>query len=117
MIISVDFDGVIHRYDSGWQGIDTIPDPPVEGSFDFLQELNEHAQVAIYSSRSASDKGRNAMREWMIKHGLSKDFVYEELSFPEDKPPAQVSIDDRAVRFEGTFPSIDDLLEFEPWHT
>ena len=35
-ILCVDFDGVIHSYTSGWEGIDMIPDPPVEGAIKWL---------------------------------------------------------------------------------
>ena len=36
--------------------------------------------------------------------------------FPRDKPAATVYIDDRGLRFEGTFPNLDDLLEMKPWN-
>ena len=37
-IICVDFDGVIHSYTSGWKGIDVIPDDPVPGAIEWLEE-------------------------------------------------------------------------------
>ena len=34
-----DFDGVVHGYTSGWQGEDTIPDPPVPGIKEAIEEI------------------------------------------------------------------------------
>ena len=50
-ILSLDFDGVIHSYTSGWQGPRTIPDAPVPGALRFLIEAQRRFQVAIFSSR------------------------------------------------------------------
>lgn len=36
--IALDFDGVIHSYESGWTG-DTPIDPSVEGIKEFMQQL------------------------------------------------------------------------------
>jgi len=35
-LVCLDFDGVIHSYTSGWQGIESADDPPVPGAFDFI---------------------------------------------------------------------------------
>ncbi len=42
--------------------------------------------------------------------------VVAEIQWPLFKPPAMVSIDDRAIRFTGEFPGIDDLKSFRPWN-
>jgi len=130
-IICVDFDGVIHSYVSGWQGIDVIPDPPVDGAIDWLKAhlpLHEEADpfhattyegpiVQIYSSRSKSWKGRRAMRRWLVKHGLHPAYIAEKvLKFPKKKPAAFLTIDDRAICFDGTFPSTDEMMAFKPWN-
>ena len=68
--------------------------------------------VNIYSSRSSEIGGIDAMKEW-----LSKFMVYDQddIHFPTQKPPAYLTIDDRAICFKGTFPSVQELDNFKPW--
>ena len=40
-ILCMDFDGVIHSYESGWRGATIIPDVPVEGALEFLKAAIE----------------------------------------------------------------------------
>ena len=67
-ILSVDFDGVIHSYTSGWQGARNIPDMPVTNALGFLVEATHYFKVNIYSSRSNQFGGRRAMKRWLKKH-------------------------------------------------
>jgi len=70
--ICLDFDGVLHSYESGWKGIDVIPDPPVPGAFEALAKYVGHFRVCIYSSRSSAPEGIDAMKAWAVKHELPK---------------------------------------------
>lgn len=116
-ILSLDFDGVINSYVSKWQGAHVIPDPPVAGSFAALQSYTATFDVQIYSSRSHSPEGIQAMKDWFIKYGWDTDDDGEliNLSFPTDKPPAFLGIDDRVLTFSGTFPGVDTLKRFKTW--
>ena len=113
--IIVDFDGVLHSYTSGWKGADVIPDPPVPGAIAFLTVAVEHFTVAIFSARSHQDGGIEAMAEWLAKHGAGC-WLIDQLRFPTAKPPATMTIDDCAIRFEGVFPSIEFIKHFRPWN-
>ena len=112
--IIVDFDGVIHSYESGWQGANVIPDPPVPGAIHFLEEAITHFQVSIFSSRSHQEGGIQAMRSWLWRYLAPGQL--EKIQFPLVKPPAILQIDDRAFCFEGTFPSVQFIKEFQPWN-
>jgi len=122
-IVCLDFDGVIHSYTSGWQGVTKIPDEPVRGAvqwiFRFLMKYckgkNAVAELHIFSSRSRSRHGRQAMRWWLNKHGLPK-WCVRLIKFPVYKPAAMVTIDDRAIQFTGKFPDPEELLNFQPWN-
>ena len=76
-ILSLDFDGVIHSYTSGWQGARNIPDPPVDGAIKFLTEATEHFTVAIFSSRSRYWGGRRAMKRYLFEHAQEHFRQYE----------------------------------------
>lgn len=124
-ILCLDFDGVLHSYTSGWQGMDVISDPPVDGAIQFLWDAVEKFHVCIFSTRNSSPDGIAAMQQWLNHY----DQLYWEdkparprtgltlmIDFPIEKPPALVGIDDRVITFTGKFPSIETLLNFQPWN-
>ena len=128
-ILCVDFDGVVHSYTSGWQGAMVIPDPPVPGALHWLWKATEWWDVKIYSSRSKEEGAIMAMRTWMILHSLNEFGPEHPMSeppneqpypidFATEKPAAFLTIDDRAVCFEGDWNELDpcDLLNFKPWN-
>jgi hypothetical protein len=116
-ILCLDFDGVCHSYTSGWKGADVIPDPPVDGLFDFLLEAEEHFEIYIFSTRTLQDGGIEAMAQWFEewREKLDKPALHP-LHFPVEKPPALVTLDDRAITFTGVFPDIVTLKTFKPWN-
>lgn len=121
-ILCLDFDGVLHSYTSGWKGANVVSDPPVEGATLFLAEAVEKFEVHVFSSRSNQEGGIEAMRK-AITLWVTSDFDYDratyvisEIKYPTEKPPAMVSIDDRAITFEGKWPAMDTLLQFKPWN-
>lgn len=131
-ILCLDFDGTIHSYSSGWQGADVIPDPPTEGAIEFLWEAMDHFTVVIVSSRLNSAKRRDtafgAIIDWLNRYGLIFAPVLvidwpEEPDWPEGslvlsvvRPPSVITIDDRALTFDGTWPDVATLKVFRPWN-
>ncbi len=136
-IVLLDFDGVLHSYRSGWQGPRTIPDPPVPGMLKWLERFfwdycrppdrlcamapDMPYEVQIFSSRSRYWGGRKAMKAWMNRHGfdgaLFSSLPGEDgIKFPLKKPPAWVTIDDRAICFKGTPEGLtEEIQNFTPW--
>jgi hypothetical protein len=119
-LLCLDFDGVIHSYTSKWERADIIPDPPVAGAMVFMREAMNHFEVAVYSSRSADPDGLRAMQGWLVDQALKFDpgnytWVYK-VKWPTSKPPAKVTIDDRAITFTGAWPVMADLIDFQPWN-
>lgn len=123
-ILCLDFDGVIHSYTSGWKGADVIPDPPVPGAMRFIWDAADHFTIAIFSSRSHQSGGKSAMQAWLAKHFRTHwaadrthcDDVLAEIQWPNEKPSAFVTLDDRAIQFEGMWPEPKALLDFKPWN-
>lgn len=97
--IAIDFDGVIHKYSKGFQGLYNAYDPPTEGTEEALKHFKEKGyRLIIVSSRPVEP-----IKEWLEKYNLSDYF--DDIS--NTKHPARYYIDDHAVRFE------KDLVD--PW--
>jgi hypothetical protein len=128
-ILCCDFDGVIHRYSQGWQD-GKIYDVAVPGFFEWLQKAQEYFKIVIYSSRSGTPEGILEMKNWLAKQNeewlaqqpgaTADDFDGEEVYFAHEKPPAFLTIDDRAIQFTGRWdlPELDpeQLKRFKPWN-
>jgi hypothetical protein len=126
LTIAVDFDGVIHSYTSPWTTVVEINDPPVEGAFEWLTEMVEHFDVFLFTCRLRTqdtephvdvDDIESAMRQWFYDHGLPAE-VLKQIKFwrGEGKPHAYVYLDDRGMRFEGVFPSVEVLQSLKQWN-
>lgn len=107
-----DFDGVIHSYASGWQGIDILPDPPVPGIKESIAEIRASGyEVIVVSSRCVQLSGIEAIHRWLDDHGIEVDGV------AMHKPPADAYIDDRAICFDGKPETLLGKIQaLKPWH-
>ena len=125
--ICIDFDGVIHSYERGWQD-GVIYGSVVPGFFEWVERVRYRFNLIVYSSRSKSDDGVMAMGLWLheqrnqwIKDGGQRD-PGEPLTmeFAHEKPAAWLTIDDRAICFTGDWSaaelSADALRSFKPWN-
>jgi len=122
--ISIDFDGTIHSYHEGWQD-GKIYGHVVPGFFEWAEKAKELFTLAIYSSRSNSHKHITPMRDWLnvqiqaYRWENPCTLTIGDFNFPVIKPAAFVSIDDRAITFNGkwTAPELqpEALRKFKSW--
>ena len=108
-ILCLDFDGVIHSYTSGWLGYNIIPDNPVRGAKEFIEKSSEFFEIYVFSTRCNRTEGIEAIKKWLLKWGFPK------LNVVFEKPPAFLTIDDRAIQFNGEWPEIEVLKNFRTW--
>jgi hypothetical protein len=136
--LCLDFDGVIHDYLHGWQGGE-IYGEVTPGFFDWLARLEQAGnpfRLVVYSSRSKTPEGIAAMRAWLYAqydkrlalfgpgaggHKVWPPQAFQDLlEFSHEKPPAWLTIDDRALPFAGSWDepwlTPPALLDFRPWN-
>ena len=124
--ICLEFDGVIHSYENGWAD-GQIYGSVVPGFFEWMEQARYFFKLVIYSSRSKTDDGVIAMsrwlhdqrNEWIAKGGQRNPIDPLAIEFAHEKPAAWVTIDHRAICFQGKWDapelSIESLLNFSPW--
>lgn len=125
-ILCLDFDGVVHEYKHPWTNAWTISDHVTAGFFDWAEEAREYFRLVIYSARSSDPNGVMAMRiwlayeyeEWISHNYLGPKFADFGFEFASEKPKAFLTIDDRALPFNGNWRHFDPqgLLQFKPWN-
>ena len=119
-ILLLDFDGVVHSYTSKWTTATDIHDKPVTGFHIWAIEAKKRFTLCIYSSRSKEPGGIEAMKTWIRAHYPNVKGMEDWFEFPKTKPAAFLTIDDRAICFEGNWfdPKLDpeNLLKFKPWN-
>ncbi len=102
MTIAVDFDGVIHEYDRGWDD-GTIYGDEVPSAFQSLRLLMEQDAVFVHTSREPSQ-----VAAWLDERGgfhcttrCDEPFwnLQGVLLVTDRKLPAVAYIDDRGIRF------------------
>lgn len=111
--IAIDFDGVLHSHQSGWNG--NVPtDPPVSGAREFVQSIvSSGYEVVIFSCRAESSAGKDGIISWL------KNNQFPDVPVTNTKPIAELYIDDRGYRFNGDFNEVLNIInkqDFNPWY-
>lgn len=110
--ICIDFDGVLNSYRSGWTGPASIPDAPTEGAREFVRSLLDAGwEIVVCSTRAETPEGLKAISDWWATYGFpdAGELNGAEPWLVHGKPPALVYLDDRALRFDGAWPSLSQV--------
>jgi hypothetical protein len=114
-VVAVDFDGVINSYISGWEG-STETDAPVLSAAESLKTFYERGyKVIIFSTRANTQEGIDTIREYLRKHTENNELA-DTIEITNQKPIADMYIDDRAIPFNGDWEeTLKRIEEFKPW--
>jgi hypothetical protein len=108
--VCLDFDGVVHSYKSGWKGYSVIPDPPVPGVKEAIDELRKTYMVKIFSTRCKKAEGIAAIEKYLEKYDIKVSAICE------SKPSAFIYVDDRGFTFNGDWPAaVAAIKGFKSW--
>lgn len=117
--VALDFDGVIHAYSKGWHD-GTAYDPPFPGAIEAIKALMGRYTVYVFSTREPEQ-----IQDWFGQHGeqivtelipADQQFWTKQgvLGIAKHKVVAYVWLDDRALRFNGSWATaledIDNLV-------
>lgn len=110
--VCIDFDGVIHPYTEGWQGLKPTEEKPVPGIVEELRQLRaEGYHLIVFTTRALTPIGIRLVEGWLDVNSVP----YDEVS--ATKVGAMAYIDDRAVCFQGRARGLAErVINFKPWN-
>ncbi len=101
-MIAIDFDGTIAEYDD-WKGAGVVG-KPIPGAVEFVRKVHELGfNVAIFSTRAASEEGKNAIIQWIHENKLG-DIISGVTH--EKSGMFELIVDDRGITFAGDYRSV-----------
>lgn len=108
--IMIDFDGVIHSYDNGWQN-GKIYGKVINGTKEAINYLRDKGyEIVIFTTRASESHNINPKSKELIsdlENWLKQNNIYFD-KITSEKIGAVVYIDDRAIRFENNW---NDIIE------
>ena len=125
--IAIDFDGVIHDC-PGFKAPRVIDGEPIHGAFDWIRaRLDAGDTVTLHTCRLMNNVPHNetsvkeepiqprieAIASWFYDHGGCDIVRHPRFMWwvHGGKPWADIYIDDKAARFDGTFPDLEGSYE------
>jgi len=117
VLIAVDFDGVIAKYD-GWEGYGIFgkPLPRVAEALAFLRDAGN--EIIINTCRIELD----LIEKYLKDNNIQYDYINhspqtEERNLSKEKQSADIYIDDRGICFKGEWNEdfVKAILTFKPW--
>lgn len=61
-------------------------------------------------------RGCMTMEPWYVIERETANEIIKRIKWPTHKPPALLTIDDRAVTFTGKWPTTAEIKSFKPWN-
>lgn len=110
--VAVDFDSTIHSYESGFS--DDHFDPPVSGAIEAVSKLcDKFEEVFIFTARTELA----GVELWLKYQFKEADIPYpNNLTVTNNKPIADIYIDDRGYKFMGDWDkTLQDVEEYKTW--
>ena len=108
--IMIDFDGVIHSYDKGFQNGEVYGNV-IEGSKEAVEHFKSKGyEIVIFTTRASKEHNIDPKSKELISNvesWLNKNGIYFD-DITADKLGAVAYIDDKAIRFESNW---DDIIE------
>ena len=110
-IISIDFDGVIHKNSKGFYD-GTIYDDPVPGTKESLESLSKIFTIIISTCKAIPERplingktGTELIWEWLKKHNLDQ-YISD---VTDKKIRASFYIDDKGITFKNWEQTLNDI--------
>jgi len=100
--ISIDFDGVIHKYGLGWHN-GSIYDKQIIGAKKAIDKLKKKYKIVISTCRQPIED----VEVWLKKNDIYFDLV------TNNKEPARFYIDDNGIRFNSWKDTLELIEKYE----